>query len=82
MKMISNESSIETQCIRLGRANEDGRGFINPPIQRGSTYTYHKLSEYKSAKQDRYYPDAVAYGRYGTPESVTSRPAHRTADLQ
>lgn len=57
------------KCIHLAKVGTKHLGFVNPPLYRGSTYLYPTLSEYQQAKQDRYHPSTVAYGRYGTQTS-------------
>lgn len=65
----SDSYSPTTQCVYLGREESGHSGFVNPPVYRGSTFLYSTLAAFNDAKKDRFNPQGVSYGRYGTPTS-------------
>ncbi len=63
--MPETNPSITNALIHLGRGpNHSGRS-VNLPIHMGSTMLFETLSEFESARDARYQPDTLYYGRYG-----------------
>ena len=43
-----------TRLSHAGRAGTNVRGFVNPPVHRGSTMLYANMAERVAAPQDRF----------------------------
>ena len=56
---------IKTQINKLGRNSKKQKGFVNPPIHKGSTIVFDNYKEYK--KEDSFYQGL--YGLNRTPLS-------------
>ena len=56
-----------TRLSHAGRAGTNVRGFVNPPVHRGSTMLYSSMSERTNAANERFEQKA----HYGTGGSAT-----------
>lgn len=59
--------AFETTLIRVGNVPERQKGFVNPPLYRGSTVLYDSVSEMENSQMDGLKRTAPVYGRFGTP---------------
>ena len=57
----------DTNLVNAGRHPDQGYGFVNPPIVRGSTVVFDTLAEFEDAGANKF--DKLVYGRFGTPTS-------------
>jgi len=57
----------ETELVRIGNHPESQRGFVNPPLYRGSTVLYENVAQMKDLTADSLRTQLPAYGRFGTP---------------
>ncbi len=64
-KKSARENKPETKLTTLGRDRRLSRGFVNPPVYRGSTVLFPTVAELEGTYEDRF--ETVYYGRYGTP---------------
>lgn len=55
-----------TICTHLGRGTKANSGFVNPAVERGSTYLFPDLDSLHASNTARLDPGRVAYGRHGT----------------
>ena len=55
---------IETDLVHLGRSHSEGRSFVNPAVQRGSTVLFQTLDDLVTP-EDPF--GNLRYGRQGTP---------------
>ncbi|MBX5453013.1 MAG: cystathionine beta-lyase [Acidobacteriia bacterium] len=58
--------SLETRLTQLGRAGVRIRGFVNPPLVRGSTVLHNSCAERREAGRHRLEQELI-YGLLGTP---------------
>src|SRR3954468_24432299 len=56
----------ETKLARIGRPGRHVKGFVNPPLMRGSTVLYPSMAERKAAMSKRF-EQALVYGTMGNP---------------
>jgi cystathionine beta-lyase len=62
--MASRHLHTETDLVHLGRPHSEGRNFVNPAVQRGSTVLFPTLDELVRMEDPFAHP---RYGRQGTP---------------
>jgi cystathionine beta-lyase len=58
---VPNPQKAETRLVTAGRDTKGQRGFVNPPVVRGSTVLYPTAADLHA------YSGEFRYGRYGTP---------------
>ncbi len=59
-------AGFATRITRAGRPEPQGRGFINPPLHRGSTVTFPTVADRYAAGRERM-DQALVYGTLGNP---------------
>jgi len=57
----TNPQQAETRLVTAGRDTKAQKGFVNPPVVRGSTVLYPTAADLHA------YSGEFRYGRYGTP---------------
>jgi cysteine-S-conjugate beta-lyase len=57
----SNRQKAETRLVTAGRDTKAQKGFVNPPVVRGSTVLYPTVADLHALSGE------FRYGRYGTP---------------
>ncbi len=68
--MTKRASSFADRLAHLGRGPaQDGR-LVNLPIDQGSTMLFESLGAFEAARDARYEPGTLYYGRYGTQGSI------------
>lgn len=78
--MTTSPTRVRDALVHLGRgAAPDGRA-VNLPITQGSTMLFNTLAAFESARDARYAPGTLYYGRYGNPASFELENA--LADLE
>lgn len=67
--MTTSASSFADRLAHLGRGPaHDGR-LVNLPIDQGSTMLFETMAAFEAARDARYEPGTLYYGRYGTESS-------------
>ena len=67
--MTSDEFSLANSLVHLGRDPTISGRAVNLPIYQSSTMVFDTLAEFEQARNDRYEPGTLYYGRYGNPAS-------------
>ncbi len=68
--MTTSASSFADRLAQLGRGPaHDGR-LVNLPIDQGSTMLFETMAAFEAARDARYEPGTLYYGRYGTEGSL------------
>lgn len=60
----------DTLLAHLGRQPREQHGAVNPPVYHASTILFEDVESLRGAKEIRMRPDAVTYGRAGTPTTM------------
>ena len=66
IQVTDKKHGLYTRLSHVGRAGTNVRGFVNPPVHRGSTMLYANMAERSAAPQDRF-EQKPHYGTGGGP---------------
>ncbi len=65
--MSFGETDLTNTLVHLGRGPNDCGRPVNLPIHQSSTILFEKLEAFQAARDARYDPGTLYYGRYGNP---------------
>ncbi len=68
--MSPSRRKPNTLLTHLGREPSKQHGAVNPPVYHASTILFEDVESLRAAKEIRMRPDAVTYGRMGTPTTM------------
>ncbi|TQV79351.1 cystathionine beta-lyase [Denitrobaculum tricleocarpae] len=68
--MSPSHRKPNTLLTHLGREPKKQHGAVNPPVYHASTILFEDVESLRAAKEIRMRPDAVTYGRMGTPTTM------------
>lgn len=68
--MSPSSRKPDTLLAHLGRQPKEQHGAVNPPVYHASTILFESVESLRGAKETRMRPDAVTYGRAGTPTTM------------
>lgn len=71
----SNAMKDDTTIVHAGRKPFDNHGIVNPPVYHASTVLFPTVEAWEHARERRDAPDAVVYGRRGTPTTFALQDA-------
>lgn len=67
--MTKTTPDLADSLVHLGRGPKTAGRPVNLPITQGSTMLFDTLAEFEAAREARYQPETLYYGRYGNPAS-------------
>ena len=67
--MSHKKTSLANALSQLGRQESGSGRSVNLPLMQGSTLLFDSLADFEAARDSRYRPDVLYYGRYGNPAS-------------
>lgn len=67
--MRRKKTSLANALSHLGRQTSGNGRPVNLPLMQGSTLLFDTLADFENARDSRYRPDVLYYGRYGNPAS-------------
>ncbi len=67
--MSSGDTKLTNALAHLGRNPAISGRAVNLPIYQSSTMLFDTLAEFEQAREERYEPGVLYYGRYGNPAS-------------
>ncbi|GAA6165493.1 cystathionine beta-lyase [Pelagimonas sp. KU-00592-HH] len=67
--MTDQNLDLSDALVHLGRGPRTPGRAVNLPITQGSTMLFDTLAEFEAAREARYQPETLYYGRYGNPAS-------------
>jgi len=67
--MPRKKPKLANALSHLGRQTSGSGRAVNLPLMQGSTMLFDSLTEFEAARDNRYQPDVLYYGRYGNQAS-------------
>lgn len=67
--MSRKKLNLANALSHLGRPTSGSGRPVNLPLMQGSTLLFDTLADFENARDSRYRPDVLYYGRYGNPAS-------------
>jgi len=67
--MTNISPHLSDALVHLGRGPQTPGRAVNLPITQGSTMLFDTLADFETAREHRYRPGTLYYGRYGNPAS-------------
>lgn len=67
--MSRKKLNLANALSHLGRQTSGSGRPVNLPLMQGSTMLFDTLADFENARDSRYRPDVLYYGRYGNPAS-------------
>lgn len=67
--MSRKKLNLANALSQLGRQKSGNGRPVNLPLMQGSTLLFDTLADFENARDSRYRPDVLYYGRYGNPAS-------------
>lgn len=67
--MSKAQMNLSNTLAHLGRDRAGNGRLVNLPLMQGSTMLFDTLAEFEAARNDRYAPNTLYYGRYGNTAS-------------